>query len=304
MSPRLVISGGSGLLGINWAIQTRDDWDVHLLLHRREVSLPKVTCHVADLSTSDSAIQSISRLVPDLVINSVGMTNVDRCQVDKDLATHSNVVVAANMAAAAKNAGSKFVQISTDQLFNGAKPLQTEEDQPCPVNHYGSTKWKAEQVVSEILPDSLILRTNFFGWGPLYRHSFSDWILGALAKGQFIHLFEDVFYSPIYIPKLIEAAHGLVEVGQSGVFNIVGGERISKYQFGVHLCSVFGYEERLLIPSSLSGSDSLVSRPMDMSLSNNKLKCCDVAAVPCVRSMLEAMAADRDVVELLRRVER
>ena len=42
-----------------------------------------------------------------------------------------------------------------------------------PLNNYALTKSKAEDTILEINKSSLIIRTNFFGWGPSYKKSFS-----------------------------------------------------------------------------------------------------------------------------------
>ncbi len=298
-----MISGGAGLLAVNWAIQMRDIWDVHLLLHHRKITIPGVACHMVDISTVDTAGHVIYSLSPDLVINSVALTNIDRCERDKDLATQCNVTVAANLALAAKAIGSKFIQISTDHLFDGTEPLRSETDQPNPVNHYGTTKLQAEKVVAEVLAESLIIRTNFFGWGPSYRPSFSDWILGALENGQPVDMFTDAYYTPVYLPNLIEAVHGLYAAGEMGVFNIVGGERLSKYQFGKFLCRVFGCDGTLVRPTLLSERSNMVPRPFDMSLSNNKLLSIKGIVMPNLSIMLKALAADRLVTNLLAGIE-
>lgn len=291
------------MLAINWAIQMRDLWDVHLLLHRRKITIPGVACHIVDISTADAAGHVINNLSPDLVVNSVALTDVDQCERDHNLATQCNVTVAANMALAAKSTSSKFIHISTDHLFDGTEPLRSETDQPAPVNHYGTTKWQAEKVVAELLADSLIVRTNFFGWGPSYRPSFSDWILCALENGQPVNMFTDAYYTPVYMPNLIEAVHGLYAAGESGVFNIVGGERLSKYQFGKRLCRVFGCNDTLVRPKLLSKMYKLVPRPFDMSLSNDKLLSINGIVMPNLTTMLEALAADRPVADLLSGIE-
>ena len=291
------------MLAVNWAVQMRYQWDVHLLLHHRKIAIPGVTCHMVDISTPDTAGRVINRLLPDLVINSVALTDVDRCARDQDLATQCNVKIATNMAFAAKASGSTFVQISTDHLFDGTKPLRSEKDQPSPANHYGMTKWQAEMEVAEALAESLIVRTNFFGWGPSYRPSFSDWILSALENGQQVHMFTDAYFTPVYMSNLINAVHSLYEAGQSGIYNIVGGERLSKYQFGKRLCRVFGCDETLVRPTLLSERSNMVPRPFDMSLSNDKLMSIKGIVMPDLSTMLEALDADRHVADLLVGIE-
>jgi len=101
------------------------------------------------------------------------------------------------------------------------------------------------------------------------------------------------------MPNLIEAVHGLFAEGQSGVFNIVGGERLSKYQFGKRLSWVFGCDESLIRPTLLSQMSDFVPRPLDMSLSNDKLLSTNAVVMPDLSTMLETLAADRPVADLL-----
>ena len=72
-----------------------------------------------------------------------------------------------------------------------------------PLNLYAKTKLMSEQLIQKEITNYLIIRTNFFGWGPKYRPSFSDRIIINLSEDKEIHLFEDVFFSPVSIYNLI-----------------------------------------------------------------------------------------------------
>ena len=48
---RIIIIGGSGLLGLNWAIQASNEHEVHLWLHQRSVFLARTISHHVDLKT-------------------------------------------------------------------------------------------------------------------------------------------------------------------------------------------------------------------------------------------------------------
>ena len=120
-------------------------------------------------------------------------------------------------------------------------------------------------------PNSLIIRTNFFWWGPVYRKSFSDWIIESLCKNIKINLFKNVFYTPITIPYLIDLIELLVNLDSNGIFNICSNERISKYEFGNLIAKKFELDISLIEPTNIS-FENLIIRPLDMSLSNKKLK--------------------------------
>ena len=140
-----------------------------------------------------------------------------------------------------------------------------------PKNVYGRTKAEAESRVLEVHAQSLVIRTNFYGWGPSYRRSFSDVIIEALRSGNGLTLFKDVFYTPILIETATQGAHDLMDLKANGIFHVVGDERISKYEFGLKIAKEFNLDSGLIKSGLLTDHVSLVQRPHDMSLSNQKV---------------------------------
>jgi dTDP-4-dehydrorhamnose reductase len=65
--------------------------------------------------------------------------------------------------------------------------------------------------------------------------------------------------------------HELVHKKAKGVFNVVGDDRISKYDFGVKLAKEFNLNNDLIDEGKIIDKPSLVNRPHDMSLSNQKV---------------------------------
>jgi dTDP-4-dehydrorhamnose reductase len=120
-------------------------------------------------------------------------------------------------------------------------------------------------------PNALIIRTNFFGWGTSYRQSFSDFVIDNLRKGNNITLFNDVFYTPILIETLVEIVMELYFKKTTGIFNVVGNDRVSKLEFGLELAKVFGLDIDLIKEGSIKDNKDLVKRPKDLSLSNSKV---------------------------------
>lgn len=278
MFKTVCITGGAGLLALNWAAQVRGSYNVVLGLHDRIVRLPGVDARILDLNAGNPLVRDLEQIRPDFVVHAAGLTNVDECERSPDLARRVNVDLAANVASACARLGIPLVHISTDHLFSGMASMMTEMDSVCPVNVYATTKADAERKVLEANAHALVVRTNFFGWGPTYRRSFSDVILDSLRRGSGMTLYSDVYYTPILIEKLVQAAHDLVDKGATGIFNVVGDERISKYEFGVRLAHEFGMDAALLRMGRIADQDSPVKRPRDMSLSNRKL--CEVLGRP------------------------
>lgn len=270
MRPRVLITGGSGLLALNWALAIRDDQAAILGLHRRSVALGGIERHVLDLESVEQLDRTLEYLRPDIVIHTAGMTSVERCEAEPQLAQYVNTDLAENVAQACARADVALAHISTDHLFPGTGVLVAETEPVSPVNAYGRTKALAEERVLKAYPRALVIRTNFFGWGTIYRQSFSDYVIDGLRTGRELTLFGDVFYTPILAEAVALAVHELIDRKASGIFNVVGDDRISKYDFGLRLAERFGLDSRLIKQGGIADRASMVQRPLDMSLSNRK----------------------------------
>lgn len=270
MTAKVFITGGSGLLALNWALAIRQNHTVTLGLHERTVSLVGVQTQKVELESVEHLVRTFDDARISMVVHAAGFTNVEECEAKPDLARHINVDLAGNVAKACAKLGLPLIHISTDHLCSGEMPLLAETSPVTPVNVYGRTKAEAELQVLEAHPLALLIRTNFYGWGTSYRRSFSDMIIESLRSGKDLSLFTDVFYTPILVETVAKAAHELLDLKASGIVNIVGDERISKYEFGIRIAEEFGFDAGLIKPGFLTDQVALVQRPRDMSLSNQK----------------------------------
>ena len=158
----------------------------------------------------------------------------------------TSILLGFNVARQAFKLNIALAHISTDHLFDGANAKYTEDDSIHPLNTYGCHKALAESLIQEVHPKSLIIRTCFFGWGPKYRRSFSDYIIDALRSNQNVTLYDDVVFSPINVTDLIRIVHELVELNSEGVFNVCARDSISKYEFGMRLAKSQGLNSELM----------------------------------------------------------
>jgi len=271
MKTRLLVTGGSGLLAINWAMMFRDSYTVILALHDRKIDLAGVAATKLNLDSIDDLVCAFKMLKPDIVIHTASLTSVEKCESSPDFAQFVNVELAANVATVCTIYGLPMVHISTDHLFQGVGSLLDETSAISPVNVYGRTKAAAESRVLDICLGAMVIRTNFYGWGTSYRNSFSDLIINTLRSGKALTLFYDVFYTPIIIEELVLVVHQLLGMHESGIFHVVGDQRISKYEFGMKLAREFSLDTSLITSGSFADQASLVQRPHDMSLSNQKV---------------------------------
>tara|TARA_B000000475_G_scaffold247612_1_gene222049 strand:- start:399 stop:1310 length:912 start_codon:yes stop_codon:yes gene_type:complete len=269
---KIFITGASGLLGSNFIHQSSSKNKILIHQNQRKIRNNEFITFKFDISKRSVIRDTLIKNTPDVIINSCGITDIDKCNKNPDLANYINAKIPQNLAYVASDLGIKFVQISTDHLFDGTTSFVSEEAALKPLNSYASSKALAEELVVKVNSDALIIRCNFFGWGPIYRASFSDFIYYNLVKGKKINLANDYFYTPISTYKLNETIHELIKKNASGIFNVVGSDRVSKLDFGLELSDIFKLDRKLIRSVNWNDLKMKTIRPVDMSLSDKKIK--------------------------------
>jgi dTDP-4-dehydrorhamnose reductase len=265
---RILITGGTGLLGTNWAAAMRAQHEVVLGTHRRGAQLRGTRTLALAYDEPSTFAQALAALRPELIVNAAGLSSVDDCERAPQTAMAVNAVLAERVAAAAQRLGIAFAHISTDHVFSGEREMYAEGDRPAPVNAYARSKLEGERCVSAACPTALIVRSNFFGWGHAGRQSISDWILAALRARRPLTMFTDVFVTPILATRLAVAVHELLAAGAKGIVHVSGDERVSKHAFAVRLAAAFGLPADSIREGRFAEAGLAAPRPHDMSLSN------------------------------------
>ncbi len=115
-----------------------------------------------DIGDQQSVDRYISDARPEVIINCAAYTAVDACESERELAWRVNALGPKYLAMAAGRTNSRLIQISTDYVFDGTKPVPaaySEEDNTNPLSQYGLSKLAGERSIAEYAPNALILRT-------------------------------------------------------------------------------------------------------------------------------------------------
>lgn len=268
---KLFITGISGVLGLNAALQAKDFCDVSGCYLSHPVYVEGIEAVQVDVTSYRELKVVLESTQADVILHTAGLTNVDACEENQALAYKLNVLGTENVARLARSLGARLVHISTDHLFDGTQRFTTEESQPDPLNAYSRTKWEAEKIIQRYSPQALVVRTNFYGCGTPYKTSLSDWIIGGLRNQRELDMFSDVFFSPLLVNDLIDIIFRLLKTDAVGTYNVVGRERASKHSFGLRVAEVFSYSPRRIKPITVEQSNLKARRPKDMSLNCEKV---------------------------------
>lgn len=270
---RVLIFGSTGLLGLSFISRFYDDLDIIAVINNKNIKVDKVdTIKISlPLLNYDNLESIILDKRPEAVINAAAITSIEFCE-DNQIETFNVNSKLANMISniCYKN-NIKLAHISTDSLFKGDSEYAIEEADYMPQNIYAESKVQAEKLIIKKNPDALILRTSFYGWGPSSRQSLSDWIITSLRSKKEINCYNNIFFTPVFTIELSEVILALIKHKASGIYNISCREKISKYKFALDLANTLNLDKNLI--HSIEYDNNInVQRPLDLSLSNSKLK--------------------------------
>jgi dTDP-4-dehydrorhamnose reductase len=284
----VLVTGGSGLLGSTVATVIADQYDVTTTYLSNPVSFENTDCIEIDLTDEDQYDVLIDTDF-DAIVHCAALTDVDRCEREPDIAYQHNVLMTEYLLDVADKLDSRFIHISTDAVFDGTEKLYTESHDPNPINVYGETKREAEKRVLSSDVDSVVVRTNIYGWNVTDSQSLAEWIINTLRKDETVPGFADAYFTPIYTGHLADCLLELIEQDFTGIIHIAGRERCSKYEFAKVVSEVFNYDNSLVTKGSMLDQDFNAARGKDLSLSvkraEDKLGC----DLPDVRTGLERM---------------
>ena len=191
---KIIITGANGMLG-SALCQLYNDKYIVYALHRDEKCLS--VCkedYSLDLRHVASVNKIINEIEPDLLIHCAGLTNIESCEQNPDLAVSLNVSTIENIARSCSDK-TKLIYVSTDQVYGDTEDYSETNQLLKPVNNYGKSKLYGEQKLQNISSNYLILRTNIFGWNvKRARVSSAEWMYFTMKQGKEINLFTDYIF--------------------------------------------------------------------------------------------------------------
>jgi dTDP-4-dehydrorhamnose reductase len=268
---RILVTGASGLLGLNLALKLAENHDVTGVIHQPELNDTPFEVLVTDLSLPGETEWVLEHCLPEVIFHCAAMAIVDDCEKDPTRALSVNADLPGRLARMAAEIGARFIHISTDAVFDGIKGGYREEDAPNPLNAYARTKLAGEIAAMAENPEALIARVNFYGWSLRGTRSLAEYFFNNLSAGKEVRGFTDVMFCPMLVNDLVELLVKMNEKGLTGLYHTVSSEKISKYEFGLALATKFGFDSKLIKPISVNEGGLAAVRSLNLDLDTSKL---------------------------------
>ncbi|MBN1454519.1 MAG: SDR family oxidoreductase, partial [Anaerolineales bacterium] len=229
---RILITGASGLLGLNLALEAAQNHHVIGCVNQRSIQTDAFEIIQADLLAPGAVEHVLNVARPDWIIHCAALANLEICEASPVLAEKLNSWLPAKLAQFVTRGGARLLHISTDAVFDGRRGNYLEEDPPGPQSVYARTKLHGEQAVAQVNPQAIIARVNFYGWSLGGQRSLAEFFYNNLSKGVRVPGFTDVFFCPLLVNDLAKILLDMLQAQLNGLYHVVSSQAISKYDFG------------------------------------------------------------------------
>lgn len=210
---------------------------------------------------------------PAYIIHAGAISKPDECEKNKPLADKVNVEGTAVLLQAAKEYAAGFLFLSTDFVFDGEAGMYKETDAVNPVNYYGTTKVKAEELVQQYEFTWAIVRTVLvYGKPYTKRNNVLAIVREKLEKGELYEVFNDQVRTPTYAEDIANAVVVMLEKNVSGIYNICGDEVMTPYDMAVSVAEFLNLDTSLI--KKITEKDFILpaKRPLKTGLNITKAK--------------------------------
>ena len=249
---RIIITGSNGFLGqhlVNFLSQRQ--FEVFALSRgpNQNSITQGLKYHSLDLTNNDAVMEAIEVIKPHVIIHNAAMSKPDTCHNFRDECLLHNVTATQYLLDASQIIKPYFLYVSTDFIFGENGP-HSEDTVPQPLNFYGESKLKAEQLVKESSLDYGIMRPVFI-YGPCYenmRPTFLHWVKTNLEQGKEIKVVSDQIRTPTFVNDICKGIETMIIKRFIGAIHLAGKDIISPYEMALSVAKELKLNSKLIIP--------------------------------------------------------
>ena len=268
---KLLVTGASGLLGTRVCeLAMQENYEV-ISVHSQH-SPQFGTPLRLDLVDRTATGEAFEKTKPDVVVHAAALSDVDKCERERELAWKINVEGTSTIARLCHKYDCFLVYVSTDYVFDGDRGSYRETDPTNPINHYGVTKLRGEDRVKQSDTVHCITRTSvIYGSNPAAgKTNFGLWVIEKLKKKEEVKTVTDQWNSPTLNTNLASMILEIVDKRHTGTIHLAGATRLSRHEFAKEIARKFNLDQIFLKPVSCKEMPWLAKRPKDSSLNVDK----------------------------------
>jgi len=290
MPSTVTVLGANGQLGSDVCLAFAErGWIVRPLIH-------------TDLDIAIATERQMSEILgdgaPSVVVNTAAFTDVPRCEIEPERAFAVNAEAVRRLGRACGTLGARFMHLSTDYVFDGAKRVPyVESDAPHPIQVYGTTKLAGEGFASAEAPRWSVVRTSgLYGAKPCRGKGGANFVSTMLRlareRGE-VTVVDDEWVTPTYTKDLAEQLERIAAADATGLFHATPQGQVTWHDFAAAIFEITGTRVALK-RTTAAQFPGKVRRPAYSVLENAALKTLGLDAMPDWRSSLERFLRETD----------
>lgn len=271
---KILITGGSGLLGSRLCKLFSKEFDVYATYTRNKINIKECKFFAVDVTDILKISTLIKKITPEIIVHAAALTDVDYCENHQKEAWKINVEGTKNIINTCKEIEARLIFISTDYVFDGIKGDYSEDDGINPLNYYAKTKAEGERMLKESNLEYAIARASvIYGWnGPGQRLNFVTWVIDSLKEGKTINVVDDQYNTPTFADNGAEALYSIVSKEAYGVYHMTGRECINRYEFAKKIADAFNLDKSNIILAKTLQLRQSAKRPYNSCLLTSKIE--------------------------------
>ncbi|MDI1353839.1 MAG: SDR family oxidoreductase [bacterium] len=271
---KILITGSNGLLGQKLVYKLRHKTGITCIAtargENRLIHTEGYLYDSLDITNKQNVEEIFAKHLPDVIINTAAMTNVDACETDKENALLMNATSVQYQVNALEalhqdnpNYQPHFIHLSTDFIFDGTHGPLDESEKPNPLSYYAETKLEAERIVMASTLNWAIARTVLvFGIvDNMSRSNIVLWVKSNLELGKTINVVDDQFRTPTLAEDLADGCILMAEKRATGIYNISGKDFYSILELARVVADYYGLNKDLIKPSKSADIKQPAKRP-------------------------------------------
>ena len=229
---RVLVFGASGMAGhmiCSYLSTFKQKYKIYSICHKIKLDENSMLLDIHDL---DSVNSIISKVKPDVIINSIGILNKN-AEYDPSNTIFVNSYFPRYLEERLKNTDIKIIHLSTDCIFSGKIGNYSEVSIPDGKDIYAKTKILGEINNSK----DLTIRTSIIG-PELKKHGIGlfHWFMNQNRK---VKGYSNVIWSGVTTLELAKGIELMAERNITGLYNLTSKQPINKYELLKIINSVF-----------------------------------------------------------------
>ena len=273
---RIIITGSNGFLGQHLANFLLDR-GFEVFATSRGINQNKFAkgLHYSSVDLTDKAAlnAAIERIKPDVIVHNAAMSKPDACHNFREECLLNNVYATQFLLEASRPFNPYFLYVSTDFIFGEDGP-HDEETAPDPLNFYGESKLKAEQLVKGSGLSYGIMRPVFI-YGPRHegmRPTFLHWVKNSLEQKKEIKVVNDQRSTPTFVFDICKGIEAMIEKRFEGAIHLAGKDILSPYQMALTVAKELNLDSSLITPVTSDTFPEPVARAKNSGLKIDKAR--------------------------------